>query len=92
MNAASMNGAIGRAQRDPPEVEQREHVGERQLVLQRDADHVERAQRALGLERDQRQVARPQLGLHVGPRRERALARDPRIAVEQRVDDLRPEM
>jgi hypothetical protein len=85
-------GALGRAQRDAPEIEQREHVGERQLVLQRDADHVELAQRALGLERHQRQPARAQLGLHVGPRRERALARDPGIAIEQRIDDLGPQV
>ena len=40
----------------------------------------------------QRQPARAQLGLHVDPRRERALARDPRVLVEERVEDLRPEV
>ena len=38
------------------------------------------------------QVARAQLALHVRPRRERALARDARVLVEQRIDDLGPEM
>jgi hypothetical protein len=35
---------------------------------------------------------RAQLGLHIRPRRERALARDARVLVEQRVDDLRAQV
>ena len=50
------------------------------------------AERARALERDERQVARAQLALHVDPRRERALAQDARLLVQERIEDLRPEV
>src|SRR4051812_47112136 len=84
-------GAVGRAQGDTAEIEQRQDVREGQLVLQRDAEDVELAQLALRLERHEWKPALAQLRLHVRLRCERALARNARLLVEQRVDDLRPE-
>ncbi len=68
--------AVGGAQRQPREIQQVQHVGVGQLVLQRETDHVERRQRRRRLERQHRQAALAQLRLAVAPRREGALASD----------------
>ena len=84
--------AVRRAQRDPRQVQDGQHVGVGQLVLQREADHVELAHRRRRLQRHQRQPARAQLGLAVEPGREHALAGEPVGLVEDAVQDLRPQV
>ncbi len=75
--AGRVVAAVGRAQRDAAEVEQRQHVGVGQLVLQRDADHVELARAGAALSSVTSGSPRARSSrLHVEPRRERALARD----------------
>ncbi len=85
-------GPVGGAQRHAAQVEQGQDVGEGELELQREADDVEVAERRLRLERAERQGAGAQLRLHVDPRGEAALARDARVGVEDRVEDLGPQV
>ncbi len=84
--------AVGRAKRDPSEIEHGEAVRVRELELQREADDVELRQRARALERDQRQVSAPQLRFHVDPRRVATLGERARIVVQDLVEDLVAEM
>ncbi len=84
--------SLGHSQRDSPQIEQRQAVGEHQLVLQRHAHDVELAQRVRGLERQQRQTALAKLPLHVMPRRKRPLAQHIGLRVEHVVQDARAQM
>jgi hypothetical protein len=59
---------------DAAEVEHEEDVGVGELELEREAHHVEVAERARALSSETRgSAARAELGLHVGPRRVAAL-------------------
>ncbi len=84
--------AIARAERDAAELEHREHVGVRELELEREADDVELAERLGVLERDERQASPSQLRLHVDPRRVATLGERPRVVVQDFVEDLEPEV
>jgi hypothetical protein len=84
--------AVGGAQRDPRQVEDVEDVGVGHLVLEREADDVEGGERACGLQRQNGQPPGTQLGLHVDPRCERALAGDVGAGVEQAVEDAGAEV
>ena len=78
--------------RDPAELEHREDVRRRQLVLQREADDVERRERRAALQRRQRQALRAQQPEHVAPGHERPLGGDAVEVVEQRVEDPEAEV
>ena len=84
--------AIGALERDAAEVEHREDVRVRELELEREADDVEVLERTRALERDERQLARAELLLHVDPRRVAALGERARIVVQDLVEDLEAEM
>ena len=84
--------AVGRAQGQAGQIQNVEHAGEVELVLQRKTHHVERVQRARALEGEQRQATAAQLCLHVEPRRKHALAGDARRLVEQRIENLAAQM
>ena len=81
--------AVLGVERDAAEVEHRQDVGVADLVLEREAQHVEPAQRREGFEAVERQASRAQRGLEVGQRRERPLA-GPVAAVHQAVEHLEP--
>ena len=83
-----MIAALSRPQRNAAQVQKRQAVGPRQLKLQRHADDIEVRQRPRRLQGVQRQLVATQLGLHIDPRRKRALAQDARVFVQQRVQDL----
>ena len=83
---------VGGTNRQTAQVQHRQHVRVGQLVLKREADHVEVGDRRGGLQRDQRQAAGAQLGLAVEPGGEDPLARDPVRLVEDAVEDLRAEV
>ena len=82
--------AVGRAQGDAAEVEHQQDVRVGQLVLQREAHQVELVQRGAGLEGDQGEARRAQLGLHVGPGGEDALGGQVRPLVDHAVENLEP--
>src|SRR3989475_10272460 len=63
-----MRGAArGGAQRDATQLEHGEEIRVGELVLEAEAEHVEVGEREVALERDQREPARAQQGLQVGP-------------------------
>ena len=76
-------------ERDLSQVEHRQDVGVADLVLEREADHVELVQRSESLQAVERQPVLAQGGLEVGQRREDALA-GPVVGVHQAVEDLQP--
>jgi hypothetical protein len=80
------------AQRDTAGVEHQQDVRERELELQREADHVELRQRSPALERAQPLAVRAELALHVGPRRIAALGDQLRVGVDDGVQDLEAEV
>jgi hypothetical protein len=84
--------AARRALRDAREVEHLEHVGERHLVLQREADHVELAERRAALQRRERAAGLAERVGHVRPGAEDPLGRGVVAGVEQRVEDAVAEM
>ena len=84
--------AIRRAERDAAEVHHREDVAVRELVLEREADDGEVAQRPGRLDGDEREAARRELRLHVDPRRIAALRERARVVVEDFVEDLEAEV
>jgi hypothetical protein len=84
--------ALFAAKRDAPEVEHQQHVGVRELELQREPDDVEVAQRPRGLERHQRKAALAELFLHVAPRGIGALGQGRAVAVQDPIEDLEPEV
>ena len=91
-NQRRVVGTVGRAQGHAGKIQDVEHPGEVQLVLQGKAHHVESLQRARALQREQRQATVAQLCLHVDPRRKHALAGNAGRLVEQRVEDLAAQM
>ena len=59
--------AFFRRKRNSAQVQNREHVGVAEVVLQRETEHVEVCQRCECFEAVERQALRPQQGFHVGP-------------------------
>jgi hypothetical protein len=82
--------ALGGAQWNAHQIEHRQHVDKRDLVLQREADHVEGRQRRKGLQAVERHLVFAELLFHVGPGREDALAGPIVAGVHQRVEHLQP--
>ena len=74
------------------EVDHREHVGVRELVLEREADQIELPGRRARLERVERQPLRAHQALHVAPRREAKLGDPVGAPVDDVVEDLEPEV
>ncbi len=89
MTRVSSGPAILGMERDLAQVEHRQHVGVADLVLEREAQHVELVQRRERLQAVERQPVLAQAGLEVGQRREDALA-GPAVSVHQAVQDLKP--
>jgi hypothetical protein len=84
--------AVLRPKGHPGEVDHREHVGVGQLVLQREADQVERAGGRPRFERVEGDPLGAHQLLHVAPRREAELREPVLAAVDQVVEDLQPEI
>ncbi len=80
--------ALGGHQRDPGQVEAGEHVGVAQLGGERDPDEVERAEWAVAVDRERRDVALTHQPLEVGPHRVAALGEHAGGLVEHLVEDL----
>ena len=76
--------------RDPPEVQNRQDVRVRQLVLERKPHHVEIAQRGGGFQTAERKIVFGQKLFHVPQRREDPLAVPLRVIINHRVKDLDP--
>ena len=87
-----MLGTVGRAQSQTGKIQDVEHPGEVQLVLQGKTHDIEDIERARALQCEQRQATAAQLCLHVEPRRKHALAGDARRLVEQRIENLAAQM
>ena len=83
-----LGAALCRAQGDAAELEHGEQVRVRELVLQAHADDMKIDERRVALEGHERQPARAQQRLHVGPGRIDALRRDVGSPVEDIVEDL----
>src|SRR5206468_10477151 len=79
-----------RSQRDAAQLEHGEEIRVGELVLEAEAEHVEVGEREVALERDQREPARAQQGLQVGPGGVGALGGHLAAAVERVVEDLEP--
>jgi hypothetical protein len=80
------------AQRDAAEIEEIEAVGVRELELEREAEHVEIAQRTEILVRNEPEPAGAELFFHVGPGRVGALGERARVVVQDAVEDLEAEV
>jgi hypothetical protein len=87
-----VGGPVAGEQRNAPEVQHREDVRVRQLVLQAEADDLKIAERGRRLERCERQTAGAELGFHVDPGCMDALAVDVRPSVQDIVEDLQAEV
>ena len=81
-----------RTERDSSEVEYRQYVRVRELVLKREADRVEIAQAALAFERPYRRAGLAHRALHVGPRRVDALGVGVRYRLRKSVQNLEAEV
>jgi len=84
--------AVRGTQGQATDVEDAQHRGEVELVLQGEADDVEVAQPRRGLEGQERQPAVAQLLLHVGPRGEDPLGGETGARVDEGVEDPQPEV
>jgi hypothetical protein len=84
--------SISGVKRNPTEVEHRQHICVGHLVLQREADHVEVAKRSVTFERKKRDIPFSKSLLHIGPRRIHALCGPSRMAIQETVENLEPEM
>ena len=87
-----LHRAIFGRERNPAQIEHRQHVAVAQIVLQREAEHVELVKRREGFEAVKRQVVLAEQLLHVGQRREGPLAGPIVAAVHQVVQHLKPVM
>ena len=79
-------------ERDAAQVEHGQQVAGADFVLQGEAQHVEVRERSEGLQAVERQLGGAQLGFHVGPGGEDALAGPIGPAVHQRVENLQAMM
>jgi hypothetical protein len=84
--------AIHRAQRHAGELEHHQHVRVLELVLEREAEHVELARGRVRIDGEERDAEPPHLRLGVGPGCERQLARGVRPAVHDVVEDADPQV
>ena len=78
--------------RDPRQVQHVEDIGVAEFVLEREADGVEALQRRARFQRGQGDAVPAHLPLHVRPGRVAALGGDPRVFVQDRVEDLEAEV
>src|SRR5438128_1328433 len=75
--------ALRGSQRNAAEIQHGKQVGVGEFILQRETHDVELVQGGEGLQRGERQVRAPQLGLHVEPGGVDALRKDVRAAVQK---------
>jgi hypothetical protein len=87
-----VRSAVGGPQGNPAQVQDREEVGVGELVLQAEPHHVEVAHGEVILEGDQRQPARAQERLQIGPGRVDPLRRHVRTSVQDVVQDLQADV
>ena len=87
ITSGSSSDAVRRVQRHPREVERGEQVGVAQLGRERDAEHVEVAERAVAVDGELRHPRLPHQRLEVGPDRIRPLGEGVGPLVEDLVED-----
>src|SRR5688572_16422780 len=87
-----LESPLGCTKRYPPQIEHREHVRIAQLVLQREANDIELAQRRIALKRQQRNSMLSQPRFHIGPGRVDSFGCPALMLVQQTVEYLQPEM
>gem|GEM_PF-5373661 len=80
--------AIGAPEGNAPQLQHGEHVGEGQLVLQREPHDGEVAEGPPGLQADEGQLPGAQLGFQVRPSGEHAFDADARLAPQDVVEDV----
>ncbi|EMB18219.1 hypothetical protein RE6C_01053 [Rhodopirellula europaea 6C] len=83
---------VNGVERDPAEVDHRQHVGRADFVLQRQPDNVKLTERRERFERVERQVVLTQFRFHVRPRHEDSLGTPIVSPIDHRIQDLQPVM
>ena len=83
-------GPILGGQRDPAQIEHRQQVAVAEIVLKREAEHIELDQRGERFQAVQRDASVAESLLHVGPGGERPLAHPVVATVHFMVEDLQP--
>ena len=78
--------------RDSCEVEHIQHIRVDHLVLQRETEEIKICNRTTALKREKRNSPRAHLLLHIDPRRIDALCRDVRTAVQNLIENGKPEI
>ena len=77
--------SVAGAHRNAAQVQHVEHIGERQLILQRKAQNIQFGNRVSAFQSIQRNIGVSQLCFHVNPRRKDALTPNAVLMVEQAI-------